>query len=370
MHRSGCLLPQLKDGVTPRLRGVQDALLEFLTGMRKGALSVTQGQVHDVLSSMSVSAGGLGVALVPSDLTREAMCVGGLLDVWPWLVRMARDYKMQHLFDALTEMGPVQEVAEGEPPTDRSILRNRLADLNTLVGTVMTAITKYGSLEAEGLQDNMGIAGYPVPAQPLVPAADLTLVAAKYCRVWDAARTSELLGSPVGKAARMELCGGATEDWRLEVKDLRSWVTLSLAGEQPAVSAVQAVKSFLEGAAGGHNQSRVTALAERAQVERLLWDASSPLSNSLWSDADAVTREYAGVARASMRASRCEFAGSWLHAPLPLLNHVHPEDARGMFCQRLAIPQPCSLPPEPLGETRTDCGDAWRLTQICPGCHR
>jgi len=75
----------------------------------------------------------------------------------------------------------------------------------------------------------------------------------------------------------MELCGGATEPWRLERKDLRAWVAHSLAGVQPAASVAQAVKNFLEGAAGGHNQSLVTELAQRAQVERLLWDRKSLL---------------------------------------------------------------------------------------------
>ena len=33
-----------------------------------------------------------------------------------------------------------------------------------------------------------------------------------------------------------------------------------------------------------------------------------------------------------------EYAGVWLNAPLPILNRIQPVDARGMFCQRLAIP--------------------------------
>ena len=295
------------------------------------------------------------------------MCVGGLLDVWPWLVRVARDFKMQHLLDALTQP-PNVEAAEGaEEPHGEDLLRGRRTILNDLVGTVMTEVTRYGSLEAEGAQDNMGIAGHPVPVGPLVPESAFP---EQYAREWDRARVAELLSSPAGKAARMELCRGATEPWRLECKDLRAWVALSLAGEQPAASVAQAVKNFLEGAAGGHNQSLVTALAERAQVERLLWDRESPLSNHMHSEVDNVTREYAGVARASIRAGRCEYAGAWLNAPLPILNRVQPVDARGMFCQRLAIPQPCSLPPQPLGGARTDCGEAWRLTQICPGCNR
>ena len=82
----------------------------------------------------------------------------------------------------------------------------------------------------------------------------------------------------------------------------------------------------------------MTALAERAQVERLLWERKTLLSNHMHSEVDNVTREYAGVARARIRAGRCEYARAWLNAPLPILNRVQPVDARGMFCQRLAIP--------------------------------
>ena len=114
----------------------------------------------------------------------------------------------------------------------------------------------------------------------------------------------------------------------------------------------------------------MTALAERVQVERLLWDASSPLAHDRLAPVDAITREYAGVARATIRAARSQGAGSWLHAPLSVLSRVQPEDARGMFCQRLAIPQPCSCPPQPLGATHGECGEAWRVTQICPGCRK
>ena len=341
--------------------------------MRVSALSQAQRQVLDVLGPLSVARGGLGVGLVPADLTREAMCVGGLLDVWPWLARVARDFNLPHLQVALNQWDPAEEVGEGaaagagEAPPLLNPLRGRTARLNSLVDTVMTAISKYGRLVQEGKQDNFGMAGFPSPLLPLVPEAD---VPPRYGMVWDTARTSELLGSPAEKAARMELCGGATEPWRLEVKDLRAWVTRQLAGEQPAPTASQAVIRFLEGAAGGHNQSHVTALAERVQVERLLWDASSPLAHDRLAPVDAVTREYAGVARATIRAARSQGAGSWLHAPLSVLSRVQPEDARGMFCQRLAIPQPCSCPPQPLGATHGACGEAWRVTQICPGCRK
>ena len=225
VHRSGCLLPELKDGVTPHLREVQGAFLEFLTGMRVSALSQAQRQVLDVLGPLSVARGGLGVGLVPADLTREAMCVGGLLDVWPWLARVARDFDLPHLKVALNQWDPAEEVGEGAaagagvvpPPPDP--LRGRTARLNSLVDTVMTAISKYGRLVQEGKQDNFRIAGFLSPLLPLVPEAD---VPPRYGMVWDAARTSELLGSPAEKAARVELCGGAIEPWRLEVKDLRA----------------------------------------------------------------------------------------------------------------------------------------------------
>jgi len=76
-----------------------------------------------------------------------------------------------------------------------------------------TEVTRYGSLEAEGAKDNMGIAGHPVPAGPLVPESAFP---EQYVREWDRARDAELLSSPAGKAARMELCSGATEPWQLE----------------------------------------------------------------------------------------------------------------------------------------------------------
>ena len=239
---------------------------------------------------------------------------------------------LQHLLDALTQPSAIEEAEGAKRPHGEDLLRGRRTILNDLVGTVMTEVTRYGSLEAEGAQDNMGIAGHPVPVGPLVPESAYP---EQYAREWDRARAAELLSSPAGKAARMELCGVATEPWRLECKDLRAWVAHSLAGEQPAASVAQAVKNFLEGATGGHNQSLVTALAERVQVER---HRESLLSSHMHSEVDNITWEYASVARASIRTGRCESAGAWLSALLSILNRVQPVDARGMFCQRLAIP--------------------------------
>ena len=97
------------------------------------------------------------------------MGVGGLLDVWPWLVRMARDFEMKNLLDALTQSSTVEEAEGAEEPYGEDLLRGRQTILNDLVETVMTKVMRHGSLETEGARNNMGIAGHPVPARPLVP---------------------------------------------------------------------------------------------------------------------------------------------------------------------------------------------------------
>ena len=63
---------------------------------------------------------------------------------------MARDFEMQHLLDAPTQASTVEEAEGAEGPHVEDLLRGRRTILNDLVGTVMTEVMQYGSLEAEG----------------------------------------------------------------------------------------------------------------------------------------------------------------------------------------------------------------------------